>query len=84
MTQRIEHWLAAVTLAMPFVLGFAHSLRAIAAKLHARSLTTKSDADDKVTQRILIAATWLDTLATAVAHAASMGFFLRGNDDEQA
>lgn len=68
---------ASVTVAMPFVLGGAHVFKSIATTLHERSKATPSKADDKVTQPILIVATWLDLLATSIAHAASMGFFLR-------
>lgn len=80
--QQFEHILANVTLAMPFVLGGAHTFKSIAAKLHERSKATASKADDKVTQPILVFATWLDLIATAVAHAASMGFFMRKDDTD--
>jgi len=78
MTPQTEHYLATVTIAMPFVLGGAHTLLTIARALDARSKTTASKADDAVTSRLLIAATWIDAIARAVAHAASLGFFLRG------
>lgn len=75
--QQFEHILAVITLAMPAVLGLAHSLLYVAKALDARAKATKSDVDDKVTRRLVIAATWFDAIAKAIAHAASMGFFLR-------
>lgn len=83
MTRTIEHYLALVTVSMPFILGGAHTLLSIAQAAHGRSKTTTSTADDAVTSRLLVAATWIDLVARSIAHAASLGFFLR-NDTPRA
>lgn len=71
--QQIEHWLAMVTVAMPFVLALAHGFRRFAVYLHAHARSTADKGDDKVTQRILDLATWLDVGATFIATASSGG-----------
>lgn len=80
MTQTVEHYLALVTLAMPFVLGAAHAFRAFAEKLFEHAVTTSDKRDDAIMLRIIGIADWIETIARAVAHCASMGFFLRSDD----
>ena len=77
MNPTLERILVYVSIGMPIALGFAHSFLSIATALHARSKVTASKSDDAVTLRILIAAKWIDTVAKAIAHVASAGFFLR-------
>jgi hypothetical protein len=71
--QQIEHWLAMVTVAMPFILAAAHGLRRFATYLHAHAKSTADKGDDKVTQRLVDLATWLDVTATFIATASSGG-----------
>jgi hypothetical protein len=77
MTEVVEHALAIVTLTVPSLLVLAHALLSIARRLHAYAESTPSTADDKVTGAILAAALWLDVIAKAIAHAASMGVLAR-------
>lgn len=73
MNDRITHILAAITLAMPIILGVAHALKSIADRLYAYALTTPEKTDDHVVGRIVLVATWIDRVAMAVADVASLG-----------
>ncbi len=75
--EQIEQALAAVTVAMTVVLTIAHALVVVAERLYAYALTTPGKDDDRALARILGAARWLDQVARAIAHLASMGVLRR-------
>ena len=83
MTERLEHFLALVTVAMPIVLGVAHVLRAVSHQLLEYAVSTPGDGDDKVVRRIVAVADWIDAVAKAIAHAASMGVLARAATPER-
>lgn len=75
--EQIEHALALVTLAMPLILGGARFLLAFAEQLYAYAQTTAGKGDDEFVLRLLTAARWLDQIARAIGHAASLGVLRR-------
>jgi len=76
-TQTMKDVLSYVTIAMPIVLVVAHGAKSVAVMLHNHALATPDPRDERVTARILAVADWLDTVATAVAHVASLGVLRR-------
>lgn len=79
--EQIVNLLAAVTLAMPVILAVAHGLVTVAERLYAYALTTPGKDDDRALARILGAARWLDQVARALAHLASLGVLRRPRID---
>lgn len=73
----LDHILAAVTIAMPIVLGLAHALKSIARKLVEHAMTTPSTTDDKYAARLLTIADWLDAIVSAISDAATLGLTRR-------
>lgn len=80
--QEFEHYLAMVTIAMPIVLAGAHGFRGLARRLHEHAKSTPDKGDDRVTQRIVNVATWLDVVAEFIATAASGGLNRPRGDGE--
>lgn len=77
MNTSIPAWLLNPIEAIVLIGVVAHAFKFIATRIEAHAKTTETKRDDEFAAKLVYVAGWFDAVATALAHAVSLGFFAK-------